>query len=114
MPSLPVLFLLLAFLAPSSAAPAVIRLQSSGACAAAADPAVYDRPVIGIVTHPGDGAAGRISNGTSTSYIGASYVKFVEAGGARVIPLIYNEPEECILEVRASRSPRPFAYPFLS
>ncbi|VAH21205.1 unnamed protein product [Triticum turgidum subsp. durum] len=63
-----------------------------------ADPAVYDRPVIGIVTHPGDGAAGRIDNGTSTSYIGASYVKFVEAGGARVIPLIYNEPDERLLE----------------
>jgi gamma-glutamyl hydrolase len=105
MSSLPLL-LLLAFLAPSSAA-AVIRLQSSGACAAAADPTVYDRPVIGIVTHPGDGAAGRISNDTSTSYIGASYVKFVEAGGARVIPLIYNEPEERILEVRVSRPPLP-------
>ncbi|CAM0954571.1 unnamed protein product [Alopecurus aequalis] len=92
------LLLLLAFLAHSSAAPAVIRLPSARACAAPAGPALYDRPVIGIVTHPGDGAAGRISNGTSTSYIAASYVKFVEAGGARVIPLIYNEPEERILE----------------
>ncbi|CAM0954567.1 unnamed protein product [Alopecurus aequalis] len=90
--------LLLAFLAPSSAAPAVIRLPSAGACPAPADPALYDRPVIGIVSHPGDGAGGRISNATSTSYIAASYVKFVEAGGARVIPLIYNEPEERILE----------------
>jgi gamma-glutamyl hydrolase len=103
MPFLPLL--LLAFLAPSSAAPAVIRLPRSGACTAPADPALYDRPVIGIVSHPGDGASGRISNGTSTSYIAASYVKFVEAGGARVIPLIYNEPEDRILEVRASTSP---------
>ncbi|XP_047094917.1 gamma-glutamyl hydrolase 1-like [Lolium rigidum] len=92
------LLLLLASLAPSSSAgPAVIRLPRAGACAAP-DPALYDRPVIGIVTHPGDGASGRIDNGTSTSYIGASYVKFVEAGGARVIPLIYNEPEETILQ----------------
>jgi len=99
-PPLPLLLLLLlaSLLAPSSAAPTVIRLPRAGACAAPADPALYDRPVIGIVTHPGDGAAGRIDNGTSTSYIGASYVKFVEAGGARVIPLIYNEPEERILE----------------
>ncbi|KAF6991122.1 hypothetical protein CFC21_008239 [Triticum aestivum] len=94
------LLLLLALLGTSSAAaaPGVIRLPRAGACATPADPAVYDRPVIGIVTHPGDGAAGRIDNGTSTSYIGASYVKFVEAGGARVIPLIYNEPDERLLE----------------
>ena len=105
-PQLLLLLLLpLAFLGPSSADPAVIRLPSAGACAAPADPAVYDRPVIGIVTHPGDGAAGRISNATSTSYIAASYVKFVEAGGARVIPLIYNEPEERILQVRRFQIP---------
>ncbi|TVU20581.1 hypothetical protein EJB05_36795, partial [Eragrostis curvula] len=91
----------LAAVAPSSAATAgVIRLPTEGAraCAAPADPAVYDRPVIGIVSHPGDGAGGRISNGSATSYIAASYVKFVEAAGARVVPLIYNEPEERILE----------------
>jgi len=111
---LPLLFLAAALAPPSSeatAAPAgVIRLRTSGkagaaACAAPpapADPAVYDRPVIGIVSHPGDGAGGRISNTTATSYIAASYVKFVEAGGARVIPIIYNEPEEQLLEVRAS------------
>jgi gamma-glutamyl hydrolase len=28
---------------------------------------------------------GKICNGTATSYIGASYIKFVEATGARVI-----------------------------
>ena len=96
--------LLPALLAPSSAG--VIRLPSgkagARACAAPPDPAAYDRPVIGIVSHPGDGAGGRISNTTATSYIGASYVKFVEAAGARVIPLVYNEPEERLLEVRAS------------
>ncbi|OEL13198.1 Gamma-glutamyl hydrolase 1 [Dichanthelium oligosanthes] len=99
------LLLLAALLTPSPAAAAalgVIRLPSgktgARACAAPPDPAAYDRPVIGIVTHPGDGAGGRISNGTATSYIGASYVKFVEAAGARVIPLVYNEPEERLLE----------------
>ncbi|CAD6333206.1 unnamed protein product [Miscanthus lutarioriparius] len=105
---LPLLFLA-ALLAPppseATAAPAgVIRLRTSGKAGAAAcaapppDPAVYDRPVIGIVSHPGDGAGGRISNTTVTSYIAASYVKFIEAGGARVIPIIYNEPEEHLLE----------------
>ncbi|XP_039837534.1 gamma-glutamyl hydrolase 2-like [Panicum virgatum] len=99
-PRLLILLLLPALLAPSSAG--VIRLPrgkaGARACAAPPDPAAYDRPVIGIVSHPGDGAGGRISNGTATSYIGASYVKFVEAAGARVIPLVYNEPEERLLE----------------
>ncbi|CAA6661139.1 unnamed protein product [Spirodela intermedia] len=56
------------------------------------DPSLYYRPVIGILSHPGDGASGRLSNATDASYIAASYVKFVESAGARVIPLIFNEP----------------------
>jgi gamma-glutamyl hydrolase len=108
------LLLLLAALLPppssgaAAAAAGVIRLPTGGRAGAVAcappDPALYDRPVIGIVSHPGDGAGGRISNTTATSYIGASYVKFVEAAGARVIPLVYNEPEERLLEVRASHA----------
>ncbi|XP_071725936.1 gamma-glutamyl hydrolase 2-like [Rutidosis leptorrhynchoides] len=62
----------------------------------APDPSLNYRPVIGIVTHPGDGASGRLSNATNASYIAASYVKFVESAGARVIPLIYNEPLETL------------------
>lgn len=57
------------------------------------------RPVIGILSHPGDGASGRLNNASSASYIAASYVKFVESAGARVIPLIYNEPLEVLYEV---------------
>ncbi|XP_006655488.2 gamma-glutamyl hydrolase 2-like [Oryza brachyantha] len=94
------LLLLLLVAGPSAAAAAegVIRLPSGRACAAPPDPAAYGRPVIGVVSHPGDGAGGRISNGTATSYIAASYVKFVESAGARVVPLVYNEPEERLLE----------------
>lgn len=62
------------------------------------DQNLYYRPVIGILTHPGDGASGRLNNDTNASYIAASYVKFVEAAGARVIPLIYNDPEEILYE----------------
>ncbi|KAG6387286.1 hypothetical protein SASPL_152473 [Salvia splendens] len=54
------------------------------------------RPVIGILTHPGDGASGRLNNSPNVSYIAASYSKFVESAGARVIPLIYNEPWEVL------------------
>ena len=60
---------------------------------------LYDRPVIGILSHPGDGASGRLNNATNASYIAASYVKLAESGGARVIPLIYNEPPEKLLKV---------------
>ncbi|KAI3457614.1 hypothetical protein Pfo_014277 [Paulownia fortunei] len=56
------------------------------------DPKLNHRPIIGILSHPGDGASGRFNNATNASYIAASYVKFVESGGARVIPLLYNEP----------------------
>ncbi|CAL4894440.1 unnamed protein product [Urochloa decumbens] len=90
----------LAAMAPSPATPAVIRLPGSGrarACAAPPDPAVYDRPVIGIVTHPGDGTYEMRTHGPG-SYIAASYVKFVESAGARVVPLVYDEPEERLLE----------------
>nr|XP_009630845.1 gamma-glutamyl hydrolase 2-like [Nicotiana tomentosiformis] len=60
------------------------------------DPTLNYRPVIGIVSHPGDGASGRLNNGTDVSYIAASYVKFAEMAGARVIPLIYSEPPEIL------------------
>ncbi|GLT72424.1 hypothetical protein SLA2020_443610 [Shorea laevis] len=64
----------------------------------AVDPKLNYRPVVGILSHPGDGASGRLNNATNASYIAASYVKFVESAGARVIPLIYNEPPEVLLE----------------
>ncbi|GKC89116.1 gamma-glutamyl hydrolase 2-like protein isoform X1, partial [Tanacetum coccineum] len=47
-------------------------------------------PIIGILSHPSDGASGRLNDAPNVSYIAASYVKFVESAGARVIPLIYN------------------------
>ncbi|GLJ11693.1 hypothetical protein SUGI_0174780 [Cryptomeria japonica] len=56
----------------------------------------YYRPLIGIVSHPGDGANGKLSKAANVSYIAASYVKFVESGGARVVPLIYNESPEIL------------------
>jgi len=77
------------------------RISSPLTCPAP-DPSLYYQPVIGIVTHPGDGASGRLSNATDASYIAASYVKFVEAAGARVVPLIYTDPEEILLKVSLS------------
>lgn len=80
--------------------PSDVRLgsaRSSPSCPAP-DPKLNFRPVVGILTHPGDGASGRLNNDTNASYIAASYVKFVESAGARVIPLIYNEPLEILHE----------------
>jgi gamma-glutamyl hydrolase len=65
----------------------------------ALNPKLNYRPVIGILSHPGDGASGRLTNASGTSYIAASYVKFVESAGARVIPLIYNEPSDVLFQV---------------
>ncbi|WVY99521.1 hypothetical protein V8G54_025591 [Vigna mungo] len=77
--------------------PSRLGLGSPSSCRAP-DPNLYYQPVIGIVSHPGDGASGRLSNATDVSYIAASYVKFVEAAGARVVPLIYTEPPEKLLK----------------
>ncbi|KAM1902109.1 hypothetical protein EV1_030668 [Malus domestica] len=72
--------------------------DSSSSKCTAPDPKINYRPVIGILSHPGDGASGRLSNAATASYIAASYVKFVESAGARVIPLIYNEPPDVLFQ----------------
>ncbi|TYI96171.1 hypothetical protein E1A91_D01G052200v1 [Gossypium mustelinum] len=59
------------------------KAQTFSSCANA-DPKLYCRPVIGILSHPAP---------DNRSYIAASYVKLVEAAGGRVIPLIYNDPD---------------------
>ena len=51
-------------------------------------PLATSRPLIGILSQPGDPA------GAGESYIAASYVKFAEAGGARVVPFLHDMPEE--------------------
>lgn len=58
------------------------------------------RPIIGILSHPGDGANGRLDKDINNSYIAASYVRLVQSGGARVIPLVYNEKQDSFKNVR--------------
>lgn len=75
-------------------------------------PALTHRPLIGILSQPGDGDGKRIvrkfyadnPDDSTISYIAASYVKFVESGGGRVVPLIYNEPVEILEAVRFQSS----------
>ncbi|MCD7468606.1 Gamma-glutamyl hydrolase 2 [Datura stramonium] len=75
--------------------PQLIESQLNFPSCPATDPTLNYRPVIGIVSHPGDGA-NRLNNASDVSYIAASYVKFAEMAGARVIPLIYTEPPEIL------------------
>jgi len=49
-----------------------------------------ERPIVGILTQPTDGALANYGS----SYIAASYVKFVESGGARVVPVFHNSTME--------------------
>jgi len=45
-----------------------------------------NRPIIGILTQPTDGPLTQFGS----SYIAASYVKYVESGGGRVVPVFHN------------------------
>jgi len=49
------------------------------------------RPIIGIVTTPSEYPD--VYNPQNYSYLASSYVKFVESGGARVVPIQYDLPE---------------------
>jgi hypothetical protein len=71
------------------------------------------RPLIGILSQPTcgektresesnwDSASSSSSSSSSSnrSCIAASYVKFVESGGARAVPILYNEPEHSLIQV---------------
>jgi gamma-glutamyl hydrolase len=57
-----------------------------------------DRPVIGILTLPTKYEDFPIS-ANYTTYIAASYVKWAEGGGARVIPLKVNDSKENLTEL---------------
>ena len=65
----------------------LLLLVAAALSSGAAGQAPEARPVIGILTHPS-------SNETrGHSYIAASYVKWLESGGARVVPILYDLPE---------------------
>lgn len=60
------------------------------------NPKLNDRPIIGILSQELD--PGEIV-GNYTSYIGGSYVQWVEAGGARVAPVIIGREGEYYVEM---------------
>ena len=52
-----------------------------------ADKQKNNRVIIGVLSQPSDPA------GPGESYIAASYVKFLEASGARVVPFVHDLPK---------------------
>lgn len=55
--------------------------------------ALNERPIIGILSQPGEPAP------KGMSYIAASYIKWVEAAGARVIPIYYDDSPEDVRHI---------------
>jgi len=51
--------------------------------------AINNRPIIGILTQPTDGVLTQFGS----SYIAASYVKYVEGAGGRVVPVFHNSTQ---------------------
>jgi gamma-glutamyl hydrolase len=54
-----------------------------------------DRPVIGIMAQPTDSSLSAYGD----QYLVASYVKWVEASGARVVPVLYNQSTRVLSDV---------------
>ena len=60
---------------------------------------VSDSPLIGIVSEPClSGVCGAPTDSPDTSYIAASYVKFIEMAGARAVALVYNDDRAELLK----------------
>jgi len=76
-----------------------VLLFSAALAPAAAAPAsvLNDRPIVGVLSQPLGVEAAEVgaasSNATRQTYIAASYVKFLEQAGARVVPVHYDASE---------------------
>lgn len=55
------------------------------------------RPIIGILAQPTSESTSKDSN--KNSYIAASYVKYLESSGARVVPIPYDIPKDELREL---------------
>lgn len=66
----------------------------------AADP-LNNTPIIGILTQPYSGETPSGVSRDGLTYIAASYVKFVESGGARVVPILYVKDDNIPRYIRS-------------
>ncbi|XP_065071657.1 gamma-glutamyl hydrolase-like isoform X1 [Rhopilema esculentum] len=60
-----------------------------------------DRPTIGVLTMANNDKKllKDIPNATDTTYVSSSYVKLIEAGGARAVPLIADLPDDELMKI---------------
>jgi gamma-glutamyl hydrolase len=77
----------LTLLAPRGVDPSAASL---GADAAASVPYAPARPLIGVVAMPVMGESGQSKEANHTAYIAASYIKYIEAAGARAVPILWT------------------------
>ncbi|EAL64169.1 peptidase C26 family protein [Dictyostelium discoideum AX4] len=59
---------------------------------------INNRPIIGILTQPTDGDMTTFGS----QYIAASYVKYIESAGARVVPILYDIDIKSLTELMGS------------
>ena len=53
-----------------------------------------ERPIIGVLAQDINSISSAMKNTNYNSYISASYVKFLESGGARVVPILIDQSDE--------------------
>ncbi|XP_061926241.1 zgc:171566 [Entelurus aequoreus] len=77
----------------------LLVLLTACVCSAARIPQLNQRPIIGVLAQqvlPFD------HNATGSSYIAASYIKYLESAGARVVPIRVNHTEEEFAKIFSS------------
>ncbi|XP_076663710.1 gamma-glutamyl hydrolase-like [Andrena cerasifolii] len=81
-------------MSPTASVPVIVWLLTFGSLTATTrfrggyeDSDLNDRPIIGIVAQELNGHLNRTYGDKYSSYIAASYVKFVEGAGGRVVPI---------------------------
>src|SRR3989454_7027209 len=74
-----------------------------GTCNCSSGDFVNNRPIIGILSqeyHSSDGNHVKDGiDGVTYSYIAASYVKYLESGGARVVPIHIDKPLSYYIDI---------------
>ena len=74
--------------------PAINDMDSLGYDVTAVDEGLNDRPIIGILAQELSVNLEKWYGDNNTSYIDSSYIKYIEAAGARVVPVLINQPME--------------------
>ena len=74
--------------------PAINDMDSLGYDVTAVDECLNDRPIIGILEQELIVNLEKWYGDNYTSYIDSSYIKYIEAAGARVVPVLINQPME--------------------